>query len=248
MGKAGTVEDIPVVGSRNRGLPVSAAFGWLAAGARDLTTQAGLSLAYGLVVFLVSIGIVSGLFYLDLDYILFPAIAAFMVVGPLVAVGLYQKSRLLEAGEKVTLARMLFVRPASGPQIMFIGVIMLGLALLWMRAAVIIYALFFGLRPFTGLDNIVPILFGTPLGWSMLVTGTVVGDSYVIREGKLAEPIKPNTLRINENIRNVLNGVIGVSKEGKPTLVWAADEIVYAPEVAVEKVRLDAIGEYMETL
>ncbi len=27
-----------------------------------------------------------------------------------------------------------------------------------------------------------------------------------------------------------------------------ADEIVYAPEMAVEKVRLDAIGEYMETL
>ncbi|MFB3052486.1 MAG: TldD/PmbA family protein [Dehalococcoidia bacterium] len=79
-------------------------------------------------------------------------------------------------------------------------------------------------------------------------TGTVVGDSYVIRDGKLAEPLKPNTLRINENIRNVLNGVIGVSKKGKPTLVWAADEIVYAPEMAVEKVRLDSIGEYMETL
>jgi hypothetical protein len=31
-------------------------------------------------------------------------------------------------------------------------------------------------------------------------------------------------------------------------LVWAADEIVYAPEMAVEKVRLDSIGEYMETL
>ncbi len=70
----------------------------------------------------------------------------------------------------------------------------------------------------------------------------------MIRDGKLAEPVKPNTLRINENIRAVLNGVIGVSREGKPTLVWAADEIVYAPEMAVEKVRLDAIGEYMETL
>ena len=79
-------------------------------------------------------------------------------------------------------------------------------------------------------------------------TGTVVADSYVIRDGKLAEPIKPNTLRINENIRRALNGVIGVSKQGKPTLVWAADEIVYAPEMAVEKVRLDAIAGYMETL
>jgi len=79
-------------------------------------------------------------------------------------------------------------------------------------------------------------------------TGTVVADSYVIKDGKLAEPIKPNTLRINENVHTFLNGVIGVAKEGKPTLVWAADEIVYAPEIAVEKVHIDAIAEYMETI
>jgi PmbA protein len=79
-------------------------------------------------------------------------------------------------------------------------------------------------------------------------TGTVVADSYVIKDGKLAEPIKPNTLRINDNILNVLMNVTAVSKEGKPTLVWAADEIVYAPEIAVSKVHVDAIAEYMEGL
>jgi predicted Zn-dependent protease len=79
-------------------------------------------------------------------------------------------------------------------------------------------------------------------------TGTVVADSYVIRDGKLAEPIRANTLRINDNLSNWMNGVIGVSKQGHPTLVWAADEIVYAPEVAVEKVRIDAIAEYMESV
>jgi predicted Zn-dependent protease len=80
------------------------------------------------------------------------------------------------------------------------------------------------------------------------LTGTVVADSYLIKDGKLAEPIKANTLRLNENIHYFLNGVIGVTKEGKPTLVWAADEIVYAPEIAVENVRIDAIGEYMDTI
>jgi hypothetical protein len=79
-------------------------------------------------------------------------------------------------------------------------------------------------------------------------TGTVVADSYVIKDGRLAEPIKPNTLRINENVHTFLNGVIGVAKQGHPTLVWAADEIVYAPEIAVEKVHIDAIAEYMEGL
>ena len=79
-------------------------------------------------------------------------------------------------------------------------------------------------------------------------TGTVVADSYLIKNGKLVEPIKANTLRINENIHRFLNGVIGVTKEGKPTLVWAADEIVYAPEIAVDAVRIEAIGEYMDTI
>ncbi len=79
-------------------------------------------------------------------------------------------------------------------------------------------------------------------------TGTIVADSYVIKDGRLAEPIKPNTLRLNDNILNVLNSVIGVSKTGKPTLVWAADEIVYAPEIAVEKLHIDAIADYMDNL
>jgi hypothetical protein len=77
-------------------------------------------------------------------------------------------------------------------------------------------------------------------------TCTVIGDSYLVRDGKLAEPIKPNTLRLNDNIRNVLGGVLGITLEGKPTLVWAADEIVYAPEIAVEKLQVQAIAEFME--
>ncbi len=164
--------------ARERGLPASAALDWLRAGWRDLTTTPASSIAYGLVVFAISVVIVAGLIFLGLDYILFPAIAAFMVVGPLVAIGLYEKSRLLGSGNRPTLGHMLFVKPASGAQVLFTGVILLGLALLWMRAAVIVYALFFGLRPFPGMDHIVPMLFTTGIGWAMLLTGTVIGGVF----------------------------------------------------------------------
>lgn len=79
-------------------------------------------------------------------------------------------------------------------------------------------------------------------------TCTVIGDSYLIKDGRLAAPVKPNTLRINDNINNVLNNVVGVGRAGRPTLVWAADEIVHTPEVAVSRVHIEAIAEYMEQL
>jgi uncharacterized membrane protein len=158
----------------NRHFAPSAAFQWLAAGWRDLLTQPGPSLAYGLGVFAVSAAIVAGLFAFGWDYILFPAFAGFMVVGPVLAVGLYEKSRRIAAGEPVTLAGMIFVRPASG-QILFTGVLLCGLMLLWMRAAVIIYALFFGLVEFPGLDHIATMLFTTPSGWALLIVGSAVG-------------------------------------------------------------------------
>ncbi len=162
----------------NRHLAPSAAFTWLAAGWRDLVTQPLTSLSYGALVFIVSVAIVLGLFAFGWDYILFPALAGFMVVGPLLAIGLYEKSRRLAAGERISLARMIFVAPKSGGQILFTGVLLCLLMLLWMRAAVIIYALFFGLRPFPGLDHIAAMLFTTPTGWAMLIVGGTVGGLF----------------------------------------------------------------------
>jgi uncharacterized membrane protein len=159
----------------NRHLRPSVAFGWLAAGWRDLLVQPAPSLIYGLFVFLISAAIVYGLIAFGYDYILFPAFAGFMVVGPILAVGLYEKSRRIAAGRPVTLRTMLAVNPASGGQILFTGVLLCLLVLAWMRAAVIIYALFFGLRPFPGLQNVVMMLFATPTGWAILIVGTTVG-------------------------------------------------------------------------
>lgn len=169
---------LPLAARRRRNLPASAAFDWLAKGWRDLWHNPLPSLAYGLAIFAVSIVIVWELFRLQLDYILFPALAGFMVVGPLVAIGLYQKSRDIEEGRPVSLARMIFVKAASGAQVWYTGAILCLLMLVWMRAAVIIYALFFGLRPFPGLDGVVAMLLTTPEGWGMLVVGTVAGGLF----------------------------------------------------------------------
>jgi predicted Zn-dependent protease len=79
-------------------------------------------------------------------------------------------------------------------------------------------------------------------------TCTVVGDSWVIRDGRLAAPLKANALRINDNIARVLNQIVGITKDVKGTLVWAADEIVYAPEIACAGIRAEEIAGFMEEL
>lgn len=172
------VPPAPPAKTWSRNLPPSAAFAWLAAGWRDFLVSPLLSLSYGFLVFLVSVTIVVGLFAFGLDYILFPAFAGFTVVGPLLAIGLYEKSRRVADGEAVNLADMIFVRPRSGGQVLFTGVLLCLLVLLWMRAAVIIYALFFGLRPFPGLEHIAPMLFTTQIGLAMLLVGGVVGGLF----------------------------------------------------------------------
>ena len=166
---------LPITKRWSRNLTPASAFQWLALGWQDFRTSPGASIAYGVLIFLLSAIIVGSLFRFGLDYILFPALAGFMVVGPILAVGPYVKSRLIAAGEPVSLTKMIFVHPASGPQIMFTGVLLCLLMLVWMRAAVIIYALFFGLVPFPGLDHVAAMLFDTPTGWAMLLVGTVIG-------------------------------------------------------------------------
>ena len=162
----------------NRKLSPTAAFDWLKAGWQDLSINPSASLSYGLLVFLVSVGIIGGLFAFGWDYFLFPALAGFMVVGPVLAIGLYEKSRRIAEKKSVNLVHMVAVKPRSGGQILFTGVLLCGLMLLWMRAAVIIYALFFGLRPFPGLDHIAEMLFASPIGWAMLIVGSAVGGLF----------------------------------------------------------------------
>lgn len=175
-----------------RNLPAGTAFAWLRAGIRDFLACVHQGLAYGLLVYVVIAGSVWLLFATGKDYILLPALSGFMVVGPIFAMGLYEKSRRLSTNARVSFADMIFVRPASGYQVLFTGAVLCLLMVVWLRAAVITYALFFGLLPFPGLGNIVTMLFLTPIGWAMLVVGSAIGGlfaSFSFAIGAISLPI-----------------------------------------------------------
>jgi len=78
-------------------------------------------------------------------------------------------------------------------------------------------------------------------------TSTLTADSYLIQDGEIKAPIKVNTLRINDNIANILTGIRGMTSDTRPTILWAADEMVYAPiGLMVDNVHFEEIAEFME--
>jgi uncharacterized membrane protein len=164
--------------TRARDLPARAALDWLAQGWRDLRRAPGPSLAYGLFVTLLSWGVLAGLRAAGLLYLALPAVAGFLIVGPFLAIGLYEKSRRLAAGEPVGLRAMIFVRPASGAQLAYAGLLLGLLVLFWLRAADLLYALFFGLGPVPAGGDALRNVLADPRGWALLVTGTAIGGLF----------------------------------------------------------------------
>ena len=67
-----------------------------------------------------------------------------------------------------------------------------------------------------------------------------------IRDGRIASPLKANSVRINDNITRLLTHIAGITKDQRGTLVWGVDEVVYTPEIAVTGVHVDAIAGFME--
>ena len=73
-------------------------------------------------------------------------------------------------------------------------------------------------------------------------TCTVTGDSYMIRDGKIAEPLAPNCLRINANIAQVFEQPLAVESHPHPATVWGSPEAYYVPAIAADSIALAEVG------
>jgi len=147
---------------------------WIRLGWQDLWHSPVVSLSYGLMFAVVSAVIAWCMFELDASSVLLPLAAGFMLVGPVLAMGLYETSRRLEEGRQPTFAAALRALLGSSNQVRFFGVILMFILLVWMRIATLIFALFFGME-YPPLGDFIGSLLFTPAGLGMLVTGTAVG-------------------------------------------------------------------------
>ena len=143
---------------------------WLALGWRDFQAHLGVSLAYGAGFLILGWTTVLVLALTGLGWMILPAIAGAMLLGPAATVGLYRISRRAQGNGGGGIA-------APG-QITLISVVMMTLALMWIRAATLLFAVFFGLRPFAGFLETLPALFLNWEGIALIMVGTCVGGLF----------------------------------------------------------------------
>jgi predicted Zn-dependent protease len=73
-------------------------------------------------------------------------------------------------------------------------------------------------------------------------TCTVTGDSHLIRDGEIAEPLAPNCLRINANIAQVFEQPLAVGSTPRPATVWGSPEAYYVPAIAADSIALAEVA------
>src|SRR5690242_12789181 len=98
---------------------------WLTAGWQDMLACRAIALAYGGAVCLAGWVLSLLLFETGTLWAILPATSGFFLVGPLVAAGLYEASRLHGEGRTPTLADMTAPFRRNGSQIAFLGVVLL---------------------------------------------------------------------------------------------------------------------------
>jgi predicted Zn-dependent protease len=68
-------------------------------------------------------------------------------------------------------------------------------------------------------------------------TSTVTGSSFRIRHGKLAEPVRPESVRIQDNYLHILQRLTGLSNAPQATALATMRSLVLAPELGCSAAR-----------
>ncbi len=194
----------------------------IGAGLRDLQATPLLSLSFGALYALGGLAILFSVTALGMPYLAYPLAAGFAIMGPFVAVGLYEISRRREQGLAVTFGG-LWRTVRSRSEIGWMAFVTLFVFIIWMYQVRLLMALFMGFNAnFTTLPQFLNVVLTTQEGLLFLAIGNIIGAVLSVILFSLTVVSFPLLLdRDVDFITAMITSVRAVVASPGPLVAWA---------------------------
>ncbi|HEU0146776.1 MAG TPA: DUF2189 domain-containing protein, partial [Bradyrhizobium sp.] len=147
----------------------------LTQGLRDFQAMPIYGLSFGFIYVVGGISIVLCFTAFGMVYLVYPLAAGFALIGPFVAIGLYEVSRRRETGEPVSYAAV-WRAVASRSEIGWMAFVTLFFFIIWMYQVRLLIALLLGLNAsFSSMQEFLNVILTTREGLLFLVIGNLDG-------------------------------------------------------------------------
>jgi uncharacterized membrane protein len=201
-------------------------FGWLAKGWRDFKAGGVVSLAYGAIFVVAGFLLTIGLFLAGKEYLIAPILEAFLLVSPALTVGFYAISRNLERGVKPRFFAAISSWRRSRWTLLAFGLALVIFLIVWVRLAVMIFALSFPYTPLK-LQPMINAVFFSVDGYVFLALGTAIGGvmaTLVYMGSVVALPLILD--RGVGLVQAIVVSFVAVLTNFRPLMTWAAIIVV----------------------
>ncbi len=199
----------------------------LGQGLRDFQAMPLYGLAFGALYAGGGIVIVLCLTAFGMVYLAYPLAAGFALIGPFVAIGLYEVSRRREAGQQVTISGI-WSTIRSRSEIGWMAFVTLFVFVIWMYQVRLLIALLLGLNAsFGSLHEFITVVLTTNEGLLFLAIGNTVGAALSLILFSLTVVSFPLLLdREVDFVTAMVTSVRAVVASPLPMIGWAAIIVV----------------------
>jgi len=148
---------------------------WLWMGLRDMAGQPWITLVYGFCFWLMALVLIA-VFKNNPEYTL-SAVSGCLLIGPFLAMGLYDVSLHMERGEAPSMGSSLTCWESHVRSMSMLILVMVVLELLWGRASLVVFAVFFNTAGMPTTATVLEAVFN-PQNWEFIAVYLCVGGFF----------------------------------------------------------------------